>query len=88
MQSGHRLGMYLNHEFGKYALDLPARANHCLSGKGCVHFEGGADLFLFSHVSYMGGSIIVQRGLIAHIWIPAENVQWCVCSFSRSGMIY
>lgn len=37
-QSGHRLGMYLDYEFGKYSLDLPVRANHCLSGKDCAHF--------------------------------------------------
>lgn len=26
----------------------------------------------------MGGSVIAQRGLIAHIWIPAENVVVCM----------
>lgn len=30
----------------------------------------------------MGGSRIAQCGLIAYIWIPAENVQWCVHAVS------
>lgn len=38
MQPGHRLGLYLDQEFGKCSLDLPARANRCLSGKECAHF--------------------------------------------------
>lgn len=38
MQSEHCLDIYLDHDFGKCLLDLPAWANHCLSGKNCACF--------------------------------------------------